>query len=574
MKIQEPLYQPLSLNNIDLARKVGTPLAGESENMTDSYSFGGEFSHIEKEVFQVLKAITSDFTNAIDMLYEDDQNIVFPDVSIKLPEKPASLMPEHTILILFLSGKGDTPENPAKVFLSYRANKSSTEISTASQFVGKVVEEAKQFANLLAGKGIIALQDTKEEAADAGGAEFGFIIKFSYLPRVPEKESTAIPQIITAPSEQKDGATQASESINTYHVSAKVIDSQYLSYLSLHTGEEKEIFKKLLIFVSGTQSDTKQTKGGEADSMPHENRTVEQIGNVENTTELKKMRIDQPFQHVHEESSPVIVSLDMTEDKDEITPVCIIHGKNANGLIGDSEGELKGTTLSTGFGQGELKSSPMAGFPLLPFDNDMIVGKAVKFVDQLNALLSGDGTVDEVLDETAPDGTVPSGVSLEKLRLLQRSSSEIRTAIQSAARKVISEFENISNTESIGLSRGKNGSLHLDTSILLSQLTSRKEETVNVMKGFGNTIHERINYLMHPYAGIYIDDKNILQLRATQKDEGASLLNKELKKEQNSLEKRLNELKLLIERSRLLTEWFTQNGSMFPNDLEEAGGVT
>jgi hypothetical protein len=204
----------------------------------------------------------------------------------------------------------------------------------------------------------------------------------------------------------------------------------------------------------------------------------------------------------------------------------------------------------------------------------MIVGKVVKFVDQLNALLNGDGTVDNVLDETVSDGTVYSGVSVETLHLPQRSSAEIRIAIQSAARKVISEFEDIPSIESMGFSLGRNGSLHLDTSILLSQLTSRKEEAVNVMKGFGNTIYERINYFMHPYAGIYIDDKNILQLRATQKDEGASLLNKELKKEQSSLEKRLNELKLLIERSRLLTEWFTQRGSMFPNDLKEASRDT
>jgi hypothetical protein len=300
----------------------------------------------------------------------------------------------------------------------------------------------------------------------------------------------------------------------------------------------------------------------------------EQIGNIEHTIELKKMRIDQPFQSVHEENSPVIVSLDITEDKVEITPVRIIDGKNADGLIGDSEGELKGTALNTGFGQGELKSSPMAGFPLLPFDNDMIVGKAVKFVDWLNSLLSSDGSVDEALDETAPDGTMPSGVSVETLHLLQASSPEIRTAIQSAARKVISEFEDVPSIESMGFSLGRNSSLHLDTSVLLSQLTSRKEEAVNVIKGFGNAIYERINYFMHPYAGIYIDDKNILQLRATQKDEGASLLNKELKKEQSSLEKRLNELKLLIERSRLLTEWFTQNGSMFPNDLKEASRDT
>jgi hypothetical protein len=319
---------------------------------------------------------------------------------------------------------------------------------------------------------------------------------------------------------------------------------------------------------SGNVTDT-YTFGGEFSHIEKE-----QIGNVEHTTELKKMKIDPPFQPVHEENSPVIVSLDITENKDDITSVHIIYGKNSNGLTVDSEGELRGTTLNTGFGQGELKSNPMAGFPLLPLDNDMIVGKAVKFVDQLNALLNGDGTVDNVLDETVSDRTVYSGVSVETLYLLQRSSPEIRTAIQNAAKKVIGEFEDIGNIESMGFSRGKNGSLHLDTSILLSQLTSRKEEAVNVMKGFGNTIYERINYFMHPYAGIYIDDKNILQLRATQKDEGASLLNKELKKEQSSLEKRLNELKLLIERSRLLTEWFTQNGSMFPNDLKEASRDT
>ena len=126
--------------------------------------------------------------------------------------------------------------------------------------------------------------------------------------------------------------------------------------------------------------------------------------------------------------------------------------------------------------------------------------------------------------------------------------------------------------ESIGLSLAKNGALHLDTSVLISQMTSNKEETVNAMKGLGSTMYERINYLMHPFAGMYIDDTQVLQLRAAQKDEGASLPDRELQKEQSSLEKRLNELKLLIERSRLLTEWFVQNSSMSSDGLEEAAG--
>ena len=77
MKIQEPLYQAIDLKNRDLTKKVSTLSLGQSENVTDYYAFGGEFRHIEKEVFQILKAITNDFTNAIEMLYRDDQNIYF-----------------------------------------------------------------------------------------------------------------------------------------------------------------------------------------------------------------------------------------------------------------------------------------------------------------------------------------------------------------------------------------------------------------------------------------------------------------------------------------------------------------
>jgi hypothetical protein len=212
----------------------------------------------------------------------------------------------------------------------------------------------------------------------------------------------------------------------------------------------------------------------------------------------------------------------------------------------------------------------LAGFPLLPFDNDTIVRKAVVFVNRLHKLLGGAENNSEALYETIPDGTVPAGVSLDKLRMFQARSTETRIAIQNAVKKVFNELVDFSRMESIGLSLTKNGALHLDTSVLVSQMTSNKEETTNAMKGLSSTIYERINYLMQPFAGMYIDDKRVLQLRAAQKDEGASLPDSELQKEQSSLEKRLNELKLLIERSRLLTEWFTQNSRISPDGLEEA----
>ena len=170
----------------------------------------------------------------------------------------------------------------------------------------------------------------------------------------------------------------------------------------------------------------------------------------------------------------------------------------------------------------------------------------------LNTLFNADATADEILDKKAPDGTAALEVSSEKLHLLQMRSPEVHAAVQNVVKKVFSEFEDLPNTESIGLSLGKNGSFRVETSILFSQLTSNKEETINVMKEFGSALSERINYFVHPFAGAYLDDRDVLRLKASQKNEGASLPDKELSKEQSNLEKRLNELKLLIERSRLL----------------------
>jgi hypothetical protein len=551
VKIQETLYKPLTLGAKDLTKKSSMPLIVQSETITDSYTLGTDRSQIEKEVLQVLKAIISDLKTTIDMFRGDNQSVVFPDISVKSSEGLVSSVLEYTIIMLFLPEKGEAPENPVKVFLSYKADKPSSEIPFSFQLVGRVVEEAKHLVKTLPGKSVFTLQDTKEEDTDNIGAEYGFIIQFSYYPRT------------------SDGWIRQAEWVNTYHVSGKVIDNQYLNLLSLHTGEEDKVFEKLQTFISGIQPDQGQAEGSGPKGIPQKDQIAGQIGNIENAIELKKMQTELPLQSGFKENNFVVVSLDMQKIKDE---AAFVRGEpviKANGLISDDEGELRGTALNTWFSQGEVKSSPMAGFPLLPIDNNVIILKIVTFVEQLNGLLSGNGAVDEVIDETVSDGTTSSGVFLEKLHLLQTKSPQVRAVVQNVLKKFFGEFEEILSLESIGFSLGKNGSLRFDTSILVSQLTSNKEETINVMKGLGNMLYERINYLMHPCAGMYIDDKNILQLRAAQKDEGASLPDRgELSEEQSNLEKRLNELKLLIECSRLLTEWFTKNENIQADDPE------
>jgi hypothetical protein len=83
VKIQESLYQPLALGAKDLTKKGSVSSIMQSETITDSYALWTDLGHIEKEVFQVLKAIISNLNNTIDMLHEDNQNIVFPDITVK-----------------------------------------------------------------------------------------------------------------------------------------------------------------------------------------------------------------------------------------------------------------------------------------------------------------------------------------------------------------------------------------------------------------------------------------------------------------------------------------------------------
>jgi hypothetical protein len=568
VKIQELSCQPLSPGNMDLAKKVNASTIDQSETVTDSYVFGGELSNIEKEVLQVLKAIAGDFTNAIDTVSKSNHNVHFPDVQIRLSGEQETSLSEHAIIMLFLSRKGEAPVNPAKIFLSYSADGPSTDIPILPVSVEKVIEEARQFTNTPAGKKVATTHDAREYS-DGDVAEFGFVIKFSFLPQLPDKEHAGMSGFITNPSSPEDGVPQAVESVITYQVSGKIIDGHYASSLSLKNGGDDDVFIKLTELLSGASSDIEKAANNEMDLMSQKGHIAKQDGNSAAMIGPAKMMMSAPFQPVHEEEELVVVSFEISKEKHDAAYTAV-PAKSTNELTDSKESELRGATLGTGFGQGELKSSPMAGPPLPPMDNDVIVEKALKFVNALNALFNGDVAVDETRGgETPVDGAVTLETSLGKLRILQARLPEMRSAIQNTAKKILGEFYDMADGESIGLSLGKNGSFHLDASQLISQLASKKEETMNAMKGIGNALYERTNYLMHPYAGMYIDNKNILQLKATRKDEGASLLNQELQKEQDSLEKRLKELQLLIERSALLTEWFAQ-GNMSIDGRKEA----
>ncbi len=201
-----------------------------------------------------------------------------------------------------------------------------------------------------------------------------------------------------------------------------------------------------------------------------------------------------------------------------------------------------------------------------PVDNDMVLKRLALFVDRVNVLLDGETVVDEIPANT------PSGGDEEqmsgRLNLLQLQTRDAGTGpiVQAAVKKIIFANEEFQKAQAIGLSIGKNNLLRLDASTFEGALASNKEETLSTLNGLGSSLYERINYFVHPYAGIYTDNKEVLQLRASQKDESALLLDKQLNKEQGGLEKRLNELQLLIERSILVKQWFAEDNATQAED--------
>ncbi|HVN96302.1 MAG TPA: flagellar filament capping protein FliD [Syntrophorhabdaceae bacterium] len=260
------------------------------------------------------------------------------------------------------------------------------------------------------------------------------------------------------------------------------------------------------------------------------------------------------------DENPVVVTLDTSHVSHAIARAQDNSHEQVRGSTGPEKGGVAGT-VRLAHEPGQIESKTVGTTPdqtMTSPDNHAILKLTIEFVNRMNLLVSEAAPDSEGADEVNADAASSPGVCADKLDCVRRMAPELRSAIQSAVNRGLSQSEDNLNAESIGLSTGKNGSLHLDTTLLASQLTMRKEETLNVIKGFGNTLSERISYLANPYGGMYLDDSNVRELKASQKNQGTSLFNRQLNTEQDGLQKRLNELNLLIGRSALLTDWFTE----------------
>ncbi len=127
--------------------------------------------------------------------------------------------------------------------------------------------------------------------------------------------------------------------------------------------------------------------------------------------------------------------------------------------------------------------------------------------------------------------------------------------------------EEVEAAESVRLSQGKAG-VHVDSSLMRDQLSSKKEETSGVVKGLAGAVSDRIACSAEPYAGLYMIDEKVCRLRAVPMGDEASLPREGLNKERDTLQKRLKELQLLIENSMRLAKWLDEKPQTERNSLE------
>ncbi|MBA4389329.1 MAG: hypothetical protein C0399_00100 [Syntrophus sp. (in: bacteria)] len=542
MKIEEALYRIISFNNVELSKKA-TTISPEQILNVDSYTISEALGRVEQEVFQVLKNITRDLTDSIVKYETDNEDTITTGNAkidiLKLAEPP---MPQSDILVLLISKKGEALENPLEIFVAYKTDEPVAggvvyQETAKNGFIDAVVENAKKYIGISTGSALVSIKGGKGNIASED--EIGFVVKFPYLAHA-QFEGQVLRSMVAQTGEKGDLSQSlplvASDVVDVAQVEGtwiegKAIDGQKLLALYRSVGNDKEFFEKLSTFAGGMEKDTAQE--GATRSFPVDSLHA------------------------------IVIHIDPTKDNNKMAPVSP-NGLSAQGFQGEP-------ASGTAFGGQEITKSPITNSPItnnsfLPVDNDVILKRLELFVDRVNALLDGDSAVDEVTIDALAGGE-PELIS-EKLHLLrlQTRDAGIGPVVQAAVKKIIFEYEEFQKAQMIGLSIEKNNLLRLDMPTLEGAISSNREETLNTIKGLGSSLYERINYFVHPYAGIYADDKQILQLRASQKDEGALLLDKQLNKEQGGLEKRLNELQLLIERSTLLKQWFTEDNAVQVED--------
>jgi hypothetical protein len=579
VKIEEALNRIISFNNIELSKKAATVLPEQTSNV-DSYSASEALGQVEQEVFQALKDITGDLMGGVVKREGDNENaITTGNAGIDAGKVTELSEPQGDILVLLVTQKSEAPENPLKIFVAYKTDEPSAggvlyKEPAKNGFIDAIVASAKKYIGISMEGPLVPTKDGKGNIASED--EMGYIVRFpdvshallkgqvlqsmaaqtvgkgnpwQTLPFVaPEAANVVRVEGNTIEGLFAENTRKEGVKIEDAGVEGKAIDGKALLVLYGSVGNDEEFFKKLSALAVGMGK------------------------NIPQESAERPFRVEPPH--------AIVIRIEPAQDNNKIVPISPdeLSVQEFQGRAGQAiesvENDVMNEALSvTAFGGQEISKSPITNnsmtntnIPITnnfnpPVDNDVVFKRLALFVDRVNVLLDGETVVDEIPVNAPSDGDTESMSGRLNLLRLQTRDAGTGPIVQAAVKKIIFANEEFQKAQVIGLSIGKNNLLQLDASTFEGAFASNEEETLNTLKGLGNSLYERINYFVHPYAGIYADNKEVLQLRASQKDESALLLDKQLNKEQGGLEKRLNELQLLIERSTLVKQWFAEDNA-------------
>jgi hypothetical protein len=187
--------------------------------------------------------------------------------------------------------------------------------------------------------------------------------------------------------------------------------------------------------------------------------------------------------------------------------------------------------------------------------DDRVVSRVIRFVDDVNTLLE----TAQNGGENSTTGTIQNQTadSLQIIRTSTRNGSE-KQGMNGPLKIVFADGVSFEIGKSVGLIIKENGLLKLDLSSLVTSLSTHKDKTLTNIRDFANNLSDRIDFLANPFIGAYVYNKTILRTHDVTGDEKPSSLEQELTTEQNSLNERLKELKVLIDQSTVVRDWLAR----------------
>ncbi|MCX7856662.1 MAG: flagellar filament capping protein FliD [Deltaproteobacteria bacterium] len=143
----------------------------------------------------------------------------------------------------------------------------------------------------------------------------------------------------------------------------------------------------------------------------------------------------------------------------------------------------------------------------------------------------------------------------------------VRNGIVGAVYTEIEGNTSFKTLSSIGITFGRDGMINLDNTKFSEALGTGKTEVITILTKFGESVYEKLNFLIDPYSGTFIRIEDAIENQISRIDRRIKELEERLQKERDVLEKKYSALEVLISRSNLIRGWMeNQIKAMFKKD--------